>query len=47
MALKICNNLLKNYQRLSVIKCRELSQYYPIDEVLFGLNEEQQQVSCF
>lgn len=36
---------LKNSNVFSVKKCGYASQYYPIDEQIFGLTEDQQQVS--
>ena len=44
MAVRIVNRFLKLASKSNGFTCRELSQYYPIDESLFGLNEEQTQV---
>lgn len=46
MALKL-TNLLQNVRRLGAIKVRQASQYYPIDEYIFGLSDEQIQVGCW
>ncbi|CAH0557617.1 unnamed protein product [Brassicogethes aeneus] len=46
MALKTLKltSLLKNFGKINAIKCRESSQYYPIDEHIFGLTSEQIQL---
>lgn len=43
MALK-CRSLLKNLGNFNKISKRLTSQYYPIDEYIFGLTYEQIQV---
>lgn len=43
MALK-CGRLLKNIHVLNKSNKRSTSQYYPIDEYIFGLTYEQIQV---
>lgn len=35
----------KHWQSATFAKCRPMSQYYPIDENIFGLSDEQIQVS--
>ncbi|KAI4465773.1 acyl-coa dehydrogenase [Holotrichia oblita] len=44
MASHVCRNsrnIFKVLQGASLTKCRPMSQYYPIDENIFGLNDEQ------
>lgn len=45
MALKACNNLLRSSCKLSSLKfIRQSSQFYAVDDIVFGLNDEQKQV---
>jgi hypothetical protein len=37
-------SLLRNLPKISAINSRAISQYYPIDEHIFGLSDEQIQV---
>lgn len=46
MALRQSFNKLLNPRNSNVVKhCRLLGQYYPIDEDIFGLTQEQIQVN--
>lgn len=45
MALKTSRNLFSNLLTKQVKYIRHVSQYYPIDEHIFGLSSEQIQVT--
>ncbi|KAG5900012.1 hypothetical protein JTB14_009098 [Gonioctena quinquepunctata] len=44
MTSKLGSKLLRNFRKLNPVKPRHVSQYYPIDEHIFGLSHEQIQL---
>lgn len=45
MALKSAYSLIRHTNKTNLINCRQVSQFYPIDEYISGLTSEQIQVS--